>query len=266
MSTPSGFDWDAAAILGSAGKRLRARDLEGAAEAIEEAVEWAESQGDGVSLAEALAATAGDVAPQLLEHVLETELAAEFGASAAELSAKWALAEGGEGDDLLVTGGYGGLASALATGTRVTLSQPVERVALRDDGVEVTGPAGFRRTAGRVVATAPLGVLAAGKIRFEPELPATHREALGRLKMGLLDKLWLRFEKPFWKEPAVFWTLVAPRGTPYREWINLEPLTGEPVLLGLNGGDTARAWASRSDAEHEEAALAALRAFLDAGW
>ena len=51
-----------------------------------------------------------------------------------------------------------------------------------------------------------------------------------------------------------------------REWYNLAPLTGKPVLLALNGGRTARAWAERSDDEMRVAAMSALQQFIDAGW
>jgi monoamine oxidase len=119
-----------------------------------------------------------------------------------------------------------------------------------------------------VVVTVPLGVLQAGTITFEPELPAPHREAIAKLGMGLLDKYWFRFDEVFWKEDAVMWTKVAPADDrdPFREWFNLEPATGEPVLLALLGGDVARTWASKTDAEVKAAAMASLQEFLGAGW
>ena len=38
------------------------------------------------------------------------------------------------------------------------------------------------------------------------------------------------------------------------------------LLLALNGGRTARAWAERSDDELRIAAMSALQKFIDAGW
>jgi hypothetical protein len=83
---------------------------------------------------------------------------------------------------------------------------------------------------------------------------------------GLLDKVWFVFPEQFWSNESLMWTRVDEPGTPFREWFNLAPLTGEPVLLALHGGRTARAWAERSDDELRAAGLAALQQFLDAGW
>jgi monoamine oxidase len=261
------FAWDSRATLLQDGRR--AGETPGREEferLIERLQGAAAAQPESAALASLIAASAGGVDPEILVHLVETELVSEFAADPEELSARWTLSEGSEGDDLIVTGGYGKLAASLAVGTRVTLGQPVDRVALAGDGVTVSGPGGFRRAYDRVIVTAPLGVLAAGAITFEPELPAGHREALAKLKIGLLDKLWLRFDEPFWSEEAIVWTWIAPPGTPYREWYNLLPLTGEPVLLSLNGGRLAREWAEGSDADHLAAARAALQHFVDAGW
>ena len=54
--------------------------------------------------------------------------------------------------------------------------------------------------------------------------------------------------------------------TPYREWFNLLPLIGRPVLLSLVGGPVAREWAQRSDADVKAAAISQLQRFIDAGW
>jgi len=60
------------------------------------------------------------------------------------------------------------------------------------------------------------------------------------------------------------WTWVDSGDNPLSEWFNLEPVTGEPILLNLVGAATARDVATRSDAEVIELARAALQAFVDA--
>jgi monoamine oxidase len=233
-------------------------------------VAWAADQDGDRSLADALqeSGAADDVDPEELEFHLETEVVTEHGADAEELSARWGLEEGTEGDDLLVIGGYGRLADDLADGIDVRRSQPVERIAIASDGVTLRTDDGTEHVADRVVVTVPLGVLQAGSIAFEPELPEAHRDAIARLGMGLLDKYWFRFDEVFWEQDALMWTKVAPAddGNPFREWFNLEPATGEPVLLALLGGASARAWASKTDAEVKAAAMESLQEFLGAGW
>lgn len=242
---------------------------EGAA-AVEAAVAWAADQAGDRSLAEALeeSGAAADVDPGELEFFLETEVVTEYGAGADELSARWGFEEGTEGDDLLVTGGYGRVADALADGLEVRRSQPVDQITVTADATTVRTADGTQLAADRVVVTVPLGVLQAGTIAFEPPLPDAHVAAIGRLGMGLLDKYWFRFDEVFWEEDALMWTKVAPATDrdPFREWFNLEPATGEPVLLALLGGETARAWASKTDAEVKAAAMESLQEFLGAGW
>jgi monoamine oxidase len=118
----------------------------------------------------------------------------------------------------------------------------------------------------RVIVTVPLGVLAAGDISFNPPLPETHQTAIDTMGTGLLDKMWFVFPEQFWSNESLIWNRVDEPGTPFREWYNLAPLTGKPVLLALHGGRTARAWAERSDDDVRAAGMTALQQFIDAGW
>jgi monoamine oxidase len=260
------FDYDDAVVLGTDGADDPAVLLAEALRALEDAVAAAEELDADISLADAVEADDPDLDDPLLEHVLETEVAGEYGESPARLSAWWASEEGSEGDDLIVLGGYGGVASALADGLPVELGRPIVAVERTPDRVRLTDEAAGTIEADRVVLTLPLGVLQSGDVAFTPPLPPAHLDAIARLGVGLLDKLWLRFDEPFWSEEAVVWSRVAASGTPFRWWVNLLPLTGEPVLLAVHGGDTAWAWADRSDAEVLAAATETLQAFLDAGW
>ena len=91
------------------------------------------------------------------------------------------------------------------------------------------------------------------------------RAGIDSIGMGLLDKFWFRFDEQFREEDALVWTLLTPEGEPFSQWFNLAPLTGEPVLMTLLGGDTAREWTGRSDDEVTAAAMRSLQLF-DAGW
>ena len=54
-----------------------------------------------------------------------------------------------------------------------------------------------------VVVTVPLGVLKRG-LAFEPPLPDWKTQAISRLGFGVLDKVALKFERPFWRS-AKYW-------------------------------------------------------------
>lgn len=233
-----------------------------AGEAVDVAIAWAGEQDDDRSLRDALdesgAVGAVGASPAAVAHLLDTEVITEVAASPGDLSAWWGLDEGTEGDDLLVVGGYGGLADDLADDLDVRLAAAVTEVRWSAAAAAVTVDDEVV-DADRVVITVPLGVLKAEGITFDPPLPEDKVAAIATIGMGVLDKVWLRFDEPFWRSDALMWTLFAAPETPYTEWFNLEPSTGAPVLLALVGGDAAREWAARTDAEVEAAAMAALR-------
>jgi len=263
------FDY-AAAVLDADGEWVDDVDgfLAPAVEAVELAVAWAEDREADVSLAEAIdrsgAATTTGVGPVVLASYLASEVTTEYAAAPEQLSAWWGLAEGTEGDDLIVLGGYDTLALDAAEGLDVRRSTAAREVRWNDAEVVVTTSTGDRLVAQHAVVTLPLGVLQAGTVRFTPELPEAHRAAIERLGMGLLDKYWFRFDEQFWDDEALMWTRVAPADAAFSSWFNLAPLTGEPVLLALMGGPLALEWESRSDDEVVAAAVAALQEMMTA--
>jgi len=234
--------------------------------ALDTALDWAEDQDADCSLSTALLRSGATADPAELERFLRSEIVTEFGADPGELSAWEGLGEGTEGDDLLVVGGYSQLVQDLLDGIPTELGWPVATVAHGPDGVMVTAADGRTVTGDRVVVTLPLGVLKADAVGFDPPLPAGHRDAVDQLSMGVLDKVWLRWDERWWGDHGEQWTRTAPADDPYVEWFDLAGPTGQPVLLGLVGGSMARTWATRTDDEVTAAALASLQTFRDAGW
>lgn len=107
--------------------------------------------------------------------------------------------------------------------------------------------------ADRVVFTAPLGVLKEQSIQFEPPLPQWKRDAIRRMGFGLLNKLVLVFDKPFWDVDRDMFGLLRPhrhgsgldqadykagRGQFYFFW-NTIKTSGLPVLISLMAGESA---------------------------
>lgn len=258
------------ALLGPDGEPLaRPRAVLAPAEAaLERAVVWADRQDEDRSVADALvqSGAAAEVDPLVLQRYLRSEVTTEYGVSVAELSAWWGFEEGSDGEDLMVLGGYGALAEDLATGLTIHLGRSVGTIVWSTEGVRLLDADGRSTEADRVVVTVPLGALQAGVVTFDPGLPSTHQAALAALGMGVLDKLWLRFAEPFWTEHEQVWSRVGGDEELELEWYDLRPLTGEPVLMALLGGPTARDWTERSDDEVLAAALASLQGFVDAGW
>lgn len=258
------FDDDNATTLFAGG--LTQDSLDAAIEEIESAIESINDADSDMSIAAAIATHDTALSPLAVSQFDEVELASEYGANADELSAWWGTEEGSDGDDLLVLGGYGGLADHLSEGLKIRLGTAVSKVSWNDGGARLSLTNGQTFSCDRVIITVPLGVLAVGDITFNPPLPDTHQIAINTMRTGLLDKVWFVFQEQFWTNDSLIWKRVDEPGTPFREWYNLAPLTGKPVLLALQGGRTARTWAERSDADVRNAGLAALQQFIDAGW
>lgn len=244
-------------------------------QAVAEALAWAVTQPRDTSVADALRESGAggvDSTPSesgvsdadRLAHYLQADIASEQAADPADLSAWYAsdpLAAGGE-ENRLVVGGFQQLITDALTDLDVLPSSTVVAVTATERGVSLRLARGESLSADRVVVTVPLGVLKAGAIEFEPPLPFSHRAAIDVLGMGKQDKLILRFEKPFWSTDATRWDIVG-TDTDFPLWYNLEPLTGEPVLVALFGGEIAERLAESTDAEILEAALAGLEPFID---
>jgi monoamine oxidase len=118
-------------------------------------------------------------------------------------------------------------------------------------------------TADHVVFTGSLGVLKQQKINFEPPLPVWKRGAIERLGFGVMNKVVLVFEQPFWdtkrdmfgllREPTNAASMVqeeyaANRGRFYLFW-NVMKTTGLPCLIALMPGDAAHQAESTPDEE-----------------
>lgn len=87
--------------------------------------------------------------------------------------------------------GYGALVAALATGLRVQRDNPVTRVEWSGrDGVALETKQG-RLAARAVIVTVSTGVLASDAIRFTPDLPRRHADAIARLKPGAYERIAL---------------------------------------------------------------------------
>lgn len=175
----------------------------------------------------------------------------------------WQLAAGyvklPGGDWLLPGGGYGQLAAGLADGLDIRTNVVVTSVIWDEAGVTLRTSAGDWR-ANQVILTLPLGVLQAGAVAFQPELPAAKQAAIARLGMGHYEKLVLRFPRQFWPDaPQRFQFLTDQRPELFTSWLNLAHYSGEPVLATYHAGSRARHINRWPDEPLVAAALETLR-------
>lgn len=160
------------------------------------------------------------------------------------------------GHHLLVRG-YGPVVRQLSRELDVRLGAVVTRVVHRGRGVSVHLRSGDVLDAEAVVVTVPLGVLKAGGVTFEPQLPSWKRAAIKSLGFGRENKIVLRFKKTLW--PNVdFIGSTRNTAADCSYFLNLGRATGEPVLAYMPAGTLAR----KLEREPDEVVLAHVMGVL----
>ncbi|MGQ9407519.1 flavin monoamine oxidase family protein [Mycolicibacterium gilvum] len=233
-----------------------------------EVASMTEDAAPGESLADGLAETGADLSDPLLQWCVAGAIGSEYAADPDELSLRWFGNEGEfDGPDLILSGGYGQLIDHLSRDLTIRLGREVTRISHDATGVRVeTAREVFE--ADRVIVTVPLGVLKAGVITFDPPLPDAKRDAIRRLGFGLLNKVVLRFDEPFWTEEFDADTDMfgmAGQDQPVSDLVNGLRFTDIPVLIGLRGGANAPARESESDQQTADEVVTALRAPTPSG-
>jgi monoamine oxidase len=136
-----------------------------------------------------------------------------------------------------VVEGYGALVSAYGAGLPVKLSTPASEIDWRGPGVRVETPAGVLRARIAIV-TIPTGVLAEGRLRFRPALPAEKLRAIENLPLGIADKVSFAIAgDPFGTPPDSF--AIAHADTARTCSIQFRPF-GRDLVICYFGGRYAR--------------------------
>jgi len=145
-------------------------------------------------------------------------------------------------------------------GDHVRLAAPVRRIEHGPGGVVVHAdgpggePGGLTVSARRVIVAVPPTL--AGRIAYDPPLPARRDQLTQRMPQGTVIKTMAIYERPFWREQGLSGQ-AASDGGPARVVFDNSPPDGSPgVLLGFLEGRLARQWGARDAAERREAILA----------
>lgn len=176
-----------------------------------------------------------------------------------------------EGEHAQVVGGYQQVPlgilqhpSPLDLRTR----KPVRRITYDSDGrhggtARIQCDDGQSFDADRIILTAPLGILKEESLVFDPPLPRWKLGPINRLGFGVLNKLVLVYDKPFWDVDQDMFGLLRESDTPgsldqedyvrsrgkfYLFW-NCIKTSGRPVLIALMAGEAAVQAESASDAD-----------------
>ena len=137
-------------------------------------------------------------------------------------------------------------------GNRVRLASPVRRHHARHRQACRSWPTGSTVNAKRVIVAVPPTL--AGRLDYEPALPAARDQLTQRLGQGTLTKVTAVYDTPFWRAKGLTGTSVSADGL-VNATFDDSPESGAPgVLFGFVGGDSARAY-ERMDAAAGRAAV-----------
>jgi monoamine oxidase len=143
---------------------------------------------------------------------------------------------------------------------RLRLGAPVRRIEHGEGGVALhaDGPAGA--TAGLAVrarrAIVAIPPTLAGRIAYDPPLPAQRDQLTQRMPQGTVIKTMAVYERPFWRDEGLSGQATSDVN-PARVVFDNSPPDGRPgVLLGFLEGRLAREWGARPSAERRAAVLA----------
>jgi monoamine oxidase len=137
-------------------------------------------------------------------------------------------------------------------GRRVLLRSPVRRirqsrgrVTVHTDRLEVS--------ARRAIVAVPPAL--AGRIDYQPLMPASRDGLTQRLPQGTLLKVTAVYDRPFWRDKGLNGTAVSLQG-PVNVTYDDSPEDGSPgVLFGFVGGDEARRFRAMTAGDRRAAAL-----------
>ena len=170
----------------------------------------------------------------------------------------WDQDEGFEGEDLILLKGYGSLIKKMSEGVHIEYDKKVESINYGREGIEISGKWGSIN-GDLAVVTVPLGVLKADTIEFTPPLPEEKQRSIHKLKMGLLNKVVIEFDKRFWPSKAHRLGIISNSTSDRMEFFPARPRSKNAVLVCLNYGDYARSLESKSNQEITDIVLAQLK-------
>lgn len=166
--------------------------------------------------------------------------------------------EGGAQQDLFADGADA-IPRAIAAdlGSAVLLSTPVTAIRQTATGVEAGGP-GATVTARRAIVALPPPL--AGRIAYEPPLPAARDHLTQRMPMGSIMKAIAIYDRPFWRDQGLAGEVLCLDG-PVPAAFDVSPPGGPGYLCALIPGRAAHRLGAMDGKERRRVVLDALARF-----
>jgi monoamine oxidase len=133
------------------------------------------------------------------------------------------------------------------------LGAAARRIMQSSSGVQVSCDGALTVKAKQAIVAVPPTL--AGRIRYDPPLPALRDQLTQRVPMGSVIKCEAVYDKPFWRDAGLTGQAVSD-ASPVRITFDNTPPDGSPgVLLGFIEGTAAREYTRKSASERRTAVL-----------
>lgn len=144
-------------------------------------------------------------------------------------------------------------------GDAVQLETPVRAISQDSEGVTVTGDAGTYTGTFAIVAVPPP---LAGRIDYDPPLPARRDALLQRMPMGATIKCVATYETPFWRSAGYSGFVLSDDDVVGLVFDDTGADSQTGALVGFIVGNMARTWSERDAADRREQVLADFARFF----
>jgi monoamine oxidase len=165
------------------------------------------------------------------------------------------------GGNFIVYDGYQTIVNGLAKSCNIKLNHEVKKITLQSNDIEVITNQGSDKC-DVILLTVPLNILKNNLITFEPDLPPEKKESLNRLKMGLLNKIGLKFPKGFWPNEYTTFLYSNINEQAITTFINYGHIWNAPVLTAYVGGEQAKTLELSTDNDIIQFAMSGLKSLF----
>ncbi len=141
-------------------------------------------------------------------------------------------------------------------GEHVILNQPVRQILQRDDRVQAITQSGATYAARAVIVAVPPTL--AGRIEYDPPLPAARDQLTQRLPNGSVIKCFAVYDRPFWREQGLNGFVTSDLEPLHLVFDNSPPNGACGILLGFMEGASARRMSAAGLEARREATLQCL--------
>lgn len=142
---------------------------------------------------------------------------------------------------------------------RVILAAPVRSIQQHADGVTVDTDQGRFHALRAIVAVPPM---LAGRIDYQPALPALRDQLTARMPMGSVIKYVAAYERPFWREAGYSGEAFSDTGPTVTTFDDTSHDGAQPALVTFSDGAVSVEWGQRTADERRRAVLAELVRFF----